>query len=117
MNTKDAYNYALSKKAAVYEFKEEWSCSIVRVGGKIFLLEGGEGKINLKCDPLLAVELREQFDGIVPGYHMSKAHWNTIAMGSDVSDDELKRMIDHSYQLVKSGLTKKKQIELGLLEN
>ncbi|MDF2557204.1 MAG: MmcQ-like protein [Bacillales bacterium] len=89
MNIKDAYDYALSKKAAEYEFKEEWECAIVRVGGKMFLLEGGEGKINLKCDPMLAIELREQFDGVEPGYHMSKAHWNSVALQSDVSDDEI----------------------------
>jgi predicted DNA-binding protein (MmcQ/YjbR family) len=114
MKTKDAYDYALSKKAAVYEFKEEWACAIVRVGGKIFLLDGGEEKINLKCDPLLAVELREQFDGIAPGYHMSKAHWNGVDLNSDVSDDEIKKMIDHSYEMVVKGLTKKLQMELGL---
>ena len=90
MNAREAYDYALSKKAAVYEFKEEWNCSIVRVGGKMFLLEGGEEKINLKCDPLWAVELREQFVGIEPGYHMSKAHWNGVDLNSDVSDDEIK---------------------------
>ncbi|MDF2535898.1 MAG: MmcQ-like protein [Bacillales bacterium] len=115
MNKKDAYDYALSKKAAVYEFKEEWACSIVRVGGKMFLLEGGEEKINLKCDPLLAVELREQFDGIAPGYHMSKAHWNTISLQSDVSDDEIKQMIDHSYELIVNSLTKKLKTELELM--
>lgn len=115
MNTKEAFEYALCKKSAVYEFKEEWDCAIVLVGGKMFLLEAGEEKINLKCDPMLAIELREQFTGVEPGYHMSKAHWNSVYLESDVSDDEIKKLIDHSYQLVSNGLTKKKQKELGLL--
>lgn len=114
MNIKEAYDYALSKKAAEYEYKEEWECAIVRVGGKMFLLEGREGKINLKCDPLLAIELREQFEGIEPAYHMNKTHWNGIDLNADVSDDEIKKLIDHSYHRVSSGLTKKLQKELGI---
>jgi len=68
--------------------------------------------INLKCNPEKAIELREQFEAVKPGYHMNKKHWNTIEINLDMADDELTRWVDHSYNLVVSGLPKTKQAEL-----
>lgn len=65
--------------------------------------------INLKCDPEEAVLLREQYDAVMPGYHMSKKHWNTILMNGSVNDKLLKKWIDDSYNLVVAGLSKKEQ--------
>jgi len=62
--------------------------------------------INLKCDPEKAVELRERFPAVTPGYHMNKKHWNTIAMDGSISDRLLRSWIDHSYALVYAGLPK-----------
>ncbi len=59
--------------------------------------------INLKCDPEKAIELREQYDAVQPGYHMNKKHWNTVVINGTVSDKLLKEWIDHSYNLVSGG--------------
>lgn len=63
--------------------------------------------INLKCDPEKAVELRESHQGIQPGYHMNKTHWNSVYLNEDVSDQLLVELIDHSYELVYASLPKK----------
>lgn len=72
--------------------------------------------INLKCDPDRALELREQYAGVEPGYHMNKAHWNTVRTQSDVPDALIYELIDHSYDLIRRSLTKKLQAELAQLE-
>jgi predicted DNA-binding protein (MmcQ/YjbR family) len=79
--------------------------------------ENGTPSINLKCDPERALELREQYDAIRPGYHMSKIHWNTIAVNQSVSDVFIKELIDHSYELIFDSLTIKLQQEILELEN
>ena len=61
-------------------------------------------RINLKCDPEQAMALRDIFDSVVPGYHMNKAHWNTVILDGSIPDGEIERMIDHSYTLVVKGL-------------
>lgn len=68
--------------------------------------------INLKCDPELAIKLREEYDGVVPGYHMNKKHWNTVKMDGSVPDDKIRHWINHSYELVVAGLPKKVKAEL-----
>ncbi len=70
--------------------------------------------VNLKCDPERAVELREQYDSITPGYHMSKVHWNTVLTTGEVPDKLIYSLIDHSYELVVSSLTKKVRQEFSL---
>jgi predicted DNA-binding protein (MmcQ/YjbR family) len=74
--------------------------------------EKGTPSLNLKCEPEYAQELRAQYDGIEPGFHMSKVHWNTISVNKDVTDLLLKELIDHSYDLVCKSLTKKAQSDL-----
>jgi predicted DNA-binding protein (MmcQ/YjbR family) len=76
---------------------------VYKVTGKIFLITGlSEEKLsfNVKCDPDLAIELREQYDCVQPGYHMNKKHWNTIVVDGSVPNKKLKEWIDHSYQLI-----------------
>ena len=70
--------------------------------------------INLKADPERSMELREQFAGVRPGYHMNKKHWNTVTVYEDVGDNLIKELIDHSYSLVFSNLSKKRRDELAL---
>ena len=77
-----------------------------KVGGKIFLICGLEDmplQFNLKCNPDLAIELREKYPCVIPGYHMNKKHWNTIIMDGSVSTKLIQTWIDHSYELVKAG--------------
>ena len=64
--------------------------------------------VNLKCDPFEADLLRQMFKAVTPGYHMNKTHWNTVIIGGDVPENELKRMIEHSYDLIKPKVRKRK---------
>ena len=76
---------------------------VFKVGGKIFALASLDevpARVNLKCDPDLALELRDRYEQVRPGYHMNKKHWNTIGIESGIPDAEIRRMIDHSYELV-----------------
>jgi predicted DNA-binding protein (MmcQ/YjbR family) len=86
--------------------------------GKMFALMNLDGdlSINLKCNPELALELREKYPCVTPGYHMNKMHWNTVNIDGSVNDKLIKEWIDHSYWLVVSKLTKlqRTQIEKGI---
>ncbi len=113
------YDYCLSKKGVTEHFPFDEDTLVFKVGGKMFALsslkewENGKPAVNLKCDPDWAQELRGQYDEIQPGYHMSKIHWNTIAVNSEISDTFVKELIDHSYDLVFKSLTKKIQSEIN----
>ncbi|AUC21945.1 MmcQ-like protein [Polaribacter sejongensis] len=119
MHIEQLRDFCISKKGVTEHFPFDDVTLVFKVMGKMFLLTGltswekGEAKINLKCNPEKAIELREEFEGIIDGYHMSKKHWNTVLLNSsDVSDDLAKELINHSYDLVVKGLTKKLQKEL-----
>jgi predicted DNA-binding protein (MmcQ/YjbR family) len=118
MNLETYYEYCLSKKGVTEHFPFDEDTLVFKVGGKMFALssllqwEKGNPSMNLKCDPERAEELRAQFDDIIPGFHMSKIHWNTVAVNRDVDDLMLKELIDHSYDLVFKSLTKKIQSEI-----
>ena len=82
---------------------------VFRVAGKIFALMDADTfvSVNLKCDPEKAIELRERFEGIQPGYHMNKQHWNTVVTDGSVPGKLLLELADHSYDLVRASLPKK----------
>jgi len=123
MNLDYFYDYCLSKKGVTEHFPFNEDALVLKVGGKMFLLsslsswENGNPKVNLKCDPDRAQELRAEYDGIQPGYHMSKKHWNTISINEDVADALVKELIDHSYELVFSSLPNKIKNEILIVEN
>jgi predicted DNA-binding protein (MmcQ/YjbR family) len=82
---------------------------VFKVNGKMFALAALNEvptTVNLKCDPDLALELRDRYEQVTPGYHMNKKHWNTAGIESGIPDSELRKMIDHSYDLVAKGLPK-----------
>jgi len=81
------------------------------VGSKLFALTDLQtpNSVNLKCDPEQAIELRERYMGIVPGYHMNKKHWNTVAFNADVSDKLILELLHNSYQLVWNKLPRKER--------
>lgn len=111
MNIEEYRDYCLVKPAVTEHFPFDNRTLVFKVGGKMFALcdvDEFEG-INLKCDPDYAVELREQYEGINPGYHMSKVHWNTVSIDADVPDALIKKLIDVSYELVLQSLTKKQR--------
>ena len=86
---------------------------VFKVGGKIFALASLDdvpARANLKCDPDLALELRDRYEQVTAGYHMNKKHWNTVEIESGIPDIELRKMIDHSYELVVNSLPKSKRV-------
>jgi len=115
MNIEEFREYCLRKKGVTEDFPFDEDTLVFKVIGKMFALTGlaGDFRINLKCDPDKAIELREKHHYIIPGYHMSKKHWNTIIV-NDCGDTELlKHWIDESFDLVVSGLTRKQKEELN----
>ncbi len=122
MNIQQLYEFCLSKKGVTEHFPFDEDTLVFKVGGKMFALtslsnwENGNPSINLKCNPKVALELREKFEGINPGYHMSKVHWNTVTINEDVPDKKVIHLINHSYELVFSSLTKKIQAEINEIE-
>lgn len=121
MNIQQYFEFCLSKKGVTEHFPFDEDTLVFKVGGKMFALsslshwEKGNPSINLKCDPERAEELRAEYDDIKPGFHMSKVHWNTVSVNSDVSDKMVRELIDHSYDLIFKSLTKKLQDEVSNL--
>lgn len=118
MNIQQFYEYCLAKKGVTEHFPFDDDVLVFKVGNKMFALssvkswEKEEAAINLKCDPERALELRAEYEGIQPGYHMSKQHWNTVSVHSDIPLSLLKELINHSYELIFKSLTKKLQAEV-----
>ena len=118
MNIESFFEFCLSKKAVTEHFPFDEDILVFKVGGKIFALaslkdwESGQPTINVKCDPTKAEELRAEYADIIPGYHMSKVHWNTVAVNRDVPDPFINQLITDSYNLVFKSLTKKLQLEI-----
>jgi predicted DNA-binding protein (MmcQ/YjbR family) len=112
MNFKQLNNYLLSKQGATYDYPFDEKVRVYRIAQKMFALtiEEDSLEVNLKCDPIYALELRSLYEGIRGGYHMNKKHWNIVTLKeSDVDDETVKELIDHSYELVYKSLTKKKR--------
>lgn len=108
-------DYCLLKKGVSTDFPFDEQTLVYKVMGKMFLLTDIDGfpiRMNLKCEPERAVELRERHEAIKAGYHMSKKHWNTIECDGSLSDSFILELIDHSYTLVVQSLSKKLQQEL-----
>jgi predicted DNA-binding protein (MmcQ/YjbR family) len=109
MDIEKLREYCISKKGVTEEFPFGEDTLVFKVGGKMFALTGLDGdlSINLKCDPELAIELRERYPAVQPGYHMNKTHWNTVFIDGSVSDKLVCEWIDHSYDIVVGKLPKK----------
>jgi predicted DNA-binding protein (MmcQ/YjbR family) len=116
MNIELFRDYCISKKGVTESFPFDEKTLVFKVMGKMFALCGLERHsfaVNLKCDPEWSLELRDEYgEAIIAGFHMSKKHWNTVTPDGNISDDFFCELIDHSYGLVVSGLTKKRKQEL-----
>ena len=112
----DFRSYCLQKPFVTEGFPFDDRTLVFKVDGKLFALLDVNtfDQVNLKCDPEKAIELREQYIGIFPGYHMNKTHWNTVRINEDVPDDIIYALIDESYIRVFQSLTKKRRNELSL---
>ena len=117
MNIESLRHYCLAKKAVEECLPFGPGTLVFKVGGKLFLLASLDSvplQFNVKCEPENALQLRDQFPCVLPGYHMNKKHWNTIISDGTVSDKTLCQWIDDSYALVLNSLSKnlKQQIDL-----
>lgn len=118
MNIEEYRDYCLSKKYVTECFPFDETTLVFKVAEKMFALcalDRRPTQVNLKCDPERSISLREEHEDVIAGFHMSKKHWNTIMIESNISNELIKELIDHSYELVVKGMTKKKQKELGFL--
>lgn len=103
MNIETLQQHCLSKPDVEETLPFGPDTLVYKVNGKVFLLTGLDSvdfRFNVKCDPDIALELREEFPCVLPGFHMNKKHWNTIVVDGSVSSRQLKEWIDHSYDLV-----------------
>ena len=118
MNIEEYRDYCLSFAGVTEDFPFDEHVLVFKVRGKIFSLTNVELfiSINLKCEPEMAIELREQHRAVVAGYHMNKKHWNTVLIDGSIADSKIRAMIRQSYDLVVKKLTKEIQKELFLEE-
>lgn len=115
VNIEEFRTYCLQKKGVKEDFPFDEHTLVFKVAEKLFALTGldeTEFRVNLKCDPDWALELRETHEGVIPGYHMSKKHWNTVYCDK-LPPGLLKKLVDHSYDLVVEKLPKKTREELN----
>lgn len=113
-NIEELREYCLSKPGVTESFPFDETTLVFKVMGKMFALTHLDGQltINLKCEPEKAIQLREEYSSVLPGYHMSKTHWNTILLDGILNRQQILKWIDDSYNLVVSGLTQKLKYEL-----
>lgn len=116
MDAEFIQDYCLQKYGVTEGFPFGNETLVFKVKEKIFLLLSLSAQplqFNAKCDPAEAIELREQYDAVKPGYHMNKKMWNTVVIDGSIPAAVLKKMIDDSYQLVVQSLPKKLQAEIN----
>jgi len=114
MNIEEFQAYCLAKKGVEETFPFGPDVLVYKVMGKMFTITGldnPEFSVTLKCDPERAIELREQYPEIVPGYHTDKKNWNTVSFEGSLDDALLRELIDHSYELVVNKFPKKLKLE------
>ena len=116
MNIEEIHSYCLNKPCTEESFPFDDTALVFKVCNKMYALVIIEGdlRLNLKCNPEWAIELREAHKSIIPGYHMNKKHWNTIEIDGSVPTELVKKMIDHSYDLVVNSLPK--NLKAGLID-
>jgi len=109
MNLEDIRIYCLSKVEVSESFPFDNETLVFKVGGKMFALLSlaDEPSINLKCDPEKALELREHYEAVTPGYHMNKQQWNTVQLNNSLDNHLIQNWIDDSYDLVIQKMPKK----------
>ena len=114
MDIEQLREYCLAKKGVTEGFPFDDTTLVMKVLGKMFALVSLDEdlSINLKCNPEKAIELREQYPAVKPGYHMSKLHWNTVEIDGSIATKRIQQWIDDSYDLVVSKLPKKQRESL-----
>jgi len=116
MTLSELQSYLLAKKGATEETPFGPEALVYKVAGKMFALVAWEAApltVSLKCEPGQALFLRDLYPAVRPGYHMNKTHWNTIALDGSVPEEEVRGMIDVSYELVVNSLTRTQRARLA----
>jgi predicted DNA-binding protein (MmcQ/YjbR family) len=119
MNLEALREYCISKSGVEETLPFGPETLVFKVIGKAFLITGFENNpvsFNVKCDPEKAIDLRERYECVKPGWHMNKKHWNTIVVDGSVNIKLVKEWIDHSYELVVSGLSKTEKAKLAKIK-
>lgn len=117
MNIEEVREYCLAKPVVSETTPFNDTTIVFKVAGKMFALlpiDTEDLRINLKCEPERAIQLREHYSSIIPGFHMNKQHWNTVICDSSITDSLLRKLIDHSYDLVVTSLPPKTRREARL---
>jgi predicted DNA-binding protein (MmcQ/YjbR family) len=120
MNIEAFCEYCLSKPGTAETTPFGPMDLVFKVEGKIFAiaaLDEVPPRANLKCDPDLALELRDRYEQVRPGYHMNKKHWNTVELDGVIPQKEIKKMIDHSYDLIVASLPKSRRPQAHHVQN
>jgi len=114
MNIENFRAYCLGKKGTTEDFPFDSETLVFKVKGKMFALTNVDffDSINLKCDPEFAIELREKYNAVIPGYHMNKKHWNTVNIDGTLPEQLIYKWVDHSYNLVVQKLPAKLRQEI-----
>jgi predicted DNA-binding protein (MmcQ/YjbR family) len=114
MNIESYYEYCMSLPFVEETFPFDKTTLVFKVKNKMFALCDVDSfeSINLKCNPEMAIELREKYSAVLPGYHMSKVHWNTVLMDGSISDEIIREWILNSYKLIVASLPKKDRFEI-----
>jgi len=109
-------DYCLEKIGAEKDYQADWDAIRYLVRGKMFAFVANDNKgraiITVKLEPEFGMQLREQYEDIVAGYHMNKVHWNSLYLAGNVPDEVLKKMLDQSHELIVAGFSKKIQKEI-----
>ena len=119
MNIEDLREYCVAKPFTTEGFPFDETTLVFKVMGKMFAIMGLEQEdpfVNLKCDPDKSIELREEYDDIRPGWHMSKKHWNSVYVDRGLDSRLIRELIDDSYDLIVTSLPKKVKAEMGLAD-
>ena len=119
MNIEELRLYCIAKKAVTESFPFDEETLVFKVMGKMFALVSitESDSVNLKCDPEYAIELREKYTSVRAGFHMNHKHWNTVFLNDDASEKLIYQLIDHSYEMVIKGFTKKLKLEYELFND
>jgi predicted DNA-binding protein (MmcQ/YjbR family) len=112
--TTPLHEYLIQLPETILDYPFGPEAAVYKVEGKVFAI-AVDGRINLKCDPVHAQELRAVFNEVTPGYHMNKKHWNTLDLTGDLPKSEIHRQIDHSYDLIVKKLPKATKQRLRIL--